>query len=362
MMTRILQNLALLSLSLHVCVFPANAFAQSVVELESITAGTTKQIAWMAATIVERVRFAEQIGEDGARTFAESNGWIAVFDGFSKGVPQGPDQVYLSADSTVHVIEAKGGTSPLSRAYGHAQGSTEWAVESARRVRQMKGATDTQKASAQQIIAAAAEGKLQVHVVRTSHVLGEPGRAVLEQTTHCSEVAKRAAAAEVDGLMSAVTAEKAAVESLKPAAATSTSRAIVPTSTLPTRVATPKSPKLAGVADDVAGPVLGSVSKVAGPLAIGVDAFVRIGEIGHAEHLRSQGLISATEVNRVVARETVGFAGSTAGAAGGAYGGAAIGTMVCPGIGTAVGAVIGAIFGSVGGGAAGEAIGEAMVN
>ncbi|MBM4075800.1 MAG: hypothetical protein FJ267_09175, partial [Planctomycetes bacterium] len=136
--------------------------------------GTLRQKQWLNATIDQRRRLAEQLGEEGGRAYAKSKGWEPIHDGTSRGIPQGPDQVYRSADGRVHAIEAKGGTSQLGHAYGHPQGSSEWAVESAKRVMRSPNASTAEKTAAEAVLKAAAQGKLDVHVVRTSHVLGEP--------------------------------------------------------------------------------------------------------------------------------------------------------------------------------------------
>jgi hypothetical protein len=120
--------------------------------------------------------------------------------------------------------------------------------------------------------------------------------------------------------------------------------------------APPRVPNIATAADDVAAPILGSLSTVAGPLAVGVDLAIRAGDIAEAQRSFEDGRISVRERDTVVAKNAAGFGGSTVGAVGGAYGGAAIGTFFCPGIGTAIGGFLGSIFGSVGGGAFGEAV------
>jgi hypothetical protein len=116
--------------------------------------------------------------------------------------------------------------------------------------------------------------------------------------------------------------------------------------------------RIASAADDVIAPALGSVTTVAGPVAIAADGLFRLAEAGAVEEQYARGELSAAERDRAHARNALGFVGSTGGAAAGAYGGAAVGTMICPGIGTFIGGIIGAIGGSVGGGAFGEALVE----
>ena len=108
-------------------------------------------------------------------------------------VPQGPDMVYRAGDGIVHVIEAKGGSGQLGHAYGCPQGSSEWAVKSAERILNSQAANPTEKLAAQAVVEAARDGRLQVHLVRTSHILGEPTGVALEQTMPCSKEAQQLA-------------------------------------------------------------------------------------------------------------------------------------------------------------------------
>ena len=175
--------------------FVAVARAQAVAKPEAaaVTSATARQQAWLNASINERVLLAEDLGEEGGRAFAKAKGWKTVYDGKSWSMVHGPDQVYRSADDTIHMIEAKGGSGQLGKGYGYPQGSSEWAVESAKRVLGSATATEAERQGAQAVIDAAAKGKLEVHVVRTTHTLGEPHVAKLEQTTKCSEQAAKAA-------------------------------------------------------------------------------------------------------------------------------------------------------------------------
>src|SRR5690348_6764239 len=69
---------------------------------------TPAQLAWLQATLDQRIKLAELIGEDGARAFAKSKGYQPLYDGLNRTLPQGPDQVYLALDGRVIVFEAKG--------------------------------------------------------------------------------------------------------------------------------------------------------------------------------------------------------------------------------------------------------------
>jgi hypothetical protein len=161
---------------------------------------TARQSAWLKATTEERIILAEALGENGAVRLARSRGWSPILDAGARTVPQGPDLVYRGADGTVLVIEAKGGSSSLNRAYGYEQGTSEWAVKSAERMAGMEGASEAEKRAAVEVLGAARDGKLQVHVMRTKPVLGEPKKAVIEQTVKCSpQATELAREGRVDG-------------------------------------------------------------------------------------------------------------------------------------------------------------------
>jgi hypothetical protein len=297
---------------------------------------TTRQQAWLKATVDQRVKLAEQLGDEGARAFAKAKGWFPVFDGTARGVVQGPDQVYRTTDGTVHVIEAKGGSGKLGRAFGYAQGSTEWAVESAKRVLRNPAASESERRGATLVLETAARGNLQVHVVRTSHVLGEPTAAVLEQTAKSTDKAARLATSGLDdlGRNSAQFVDDVARASDDVARAASTGRT-----------------------------ALRATAKVAVPVAVAVDGGFRVREGVKIERLFENGQITVQEREvahtKNVAGMAGGWGGAIAGAKLGAVGGGAAGTAVAPGPGTAVGGVVGGVAGGVAGYLGGEAVAEA---
>jgi hypothetical protein len=299
------------------------------------TVGTARQQAWLRASINERVKLAERLGDDGARAFAKVKGWTPVFDGVERGVIQGPDQVYRAADDVVHVIEAKGGTGQLGRAYGYVQGSSEWAVESARRVLRNPAASKAERRGAALVLEAASNGNLQVHVVRTSHVLGEPTAAVLEQTVRGTDEAARLAASGLDDLGR----NAAQIVDDVARAADDTARAV-----------------------STGGTVLRTAAKVAVPIAVAVDGGLRISGGVQTERRFNAGDISQGEREVAHAKNVAGMAGgwggAVAGAKIGAMGGSAAGSAVAPGPGTAVGGVVGGIAGGVAGYIGGEAAAE----
>ena len=348
--------------------FVAFAHAQTVAELEpanaAATSATPRQQAWLKASINERVLLAEDIGEEGGRAFAKSKGWTPVYDGKSWSMVHGPDQVYRGTDESVHMIEAKGGTSQLGKGYGHPQGSSEWAVESAKRVLHSSTANEAERRGSQAVIDAAAQGKLEVHVVRTTHTLGEPHVAKLEQTVKCSEQAMKVAREAVNA------AAKSVTKTLKEVAKKSDDAAHAADDVVRA------GDDLLRSADDVARASSGAPSAIAGasavlvPVGIALDASMRVLDGVETERKFEAGKISRRERHVAHGRNAAGMVGGMAGAYGGAEagaaGGAAIGTFFCPGIGTAIGGIVGGLTGGIGGYFAGDAVAaagaEAMID
>ena len=156
---------------------------------------TARQREWLKATINERVRLAEQLGEEGAQAYAAKKGYEPLLTKADKSLPQGFDQVYRAKDGSIVVIEAKGGSSAIGRAYGCQQGTPDWAVQAAKRVSESSKASVAERQAATIVLEAARDGKLTVQVVRTRHVLGEPVAAVLESTLKAGQAEGKAAAA-----------------------------------------------------------------------------------------------------------------------------------------------------------------------
>jgi hypothetical protein len=257
-------------------------------------------------------------------------------DGTKRGIPQGIDQVYRGSNGLIHAIEAKGGTSQLGHAYGHPQGSSEWAVESGKRVLRSPNATAAEKAGAEAVLQAAAKRKLCVHVIRTSHVLGEPTAAVLQQSVQTSGAASNLAKTAVDG-MGKMVAESG--DEIARAAKGS-------------------------------GTITKTVTKGAVVVGVVVDAGFRVNEGIATERRFESGEISVQQREVAHAKNLAGMAGgwggAVAGAKLGAVGGGAAGSCVAPGPGTAVGGVAGGVAGGivgyVGGEAAAESAAEWTVN
>ena len=166
---------------------------------------TRRQLNWINASLQQRIRLAETLGEKGTRDIARLKGLRPLLDGLKRTLPQGPDQVYRGLDGMIHVFEAKGGSSQLGHAYGYPQGSPEWAVKSAERMLRSSKASVAERRAAKAIIEAAAKGKLKVSVVRVSHVLGEPTSTVVQQSVNCTDEATRLAKSSLDDLGRAAT-------------------------------------------------------------------------------------------------------------------------------------------------------------
>jgi len=274
--------------------------------------GTVEQRAWLAASPHERTRLAEKLGDDGARSMAKRLGLQPIYDGLDRTIPQGPDQVYRGSNGRTIVYEAKGGGSPLSRAYGHAQGSPEWAVKSAERLLKSSYTSQLEKGAARQIIDAAANQKLDVHVVRTQHTLGLPMSAVIEAQSATTRSAGKLA--------------KQVLASL------------------------PQSSQAAATAK--AGSGTKGVFRGLAVVGVAVDANDRIRNIRDANLALAEGVISREEREVAVAREAAGMAGGWGGAVAGAKGGGSLGLMVGGPWGATGGAIVGGIAGYVVGEAA----------
>ena len=306
------------------------------------TAGTPRQQAWLRSTVSERVQIAESLGEDGARTFARSRGLTPILDGTQRSLPQGLDQVYTAADGTVHVLEAKGGGSPLGKAYGFEQGPPEWTVESSKRVAMSGKAGAAEKAAAEAVLKAAKQNRLEVHVVRTRHVLGEPTAAVLERSMGSTTDAARLATSALDELARSATTGTCAANSGARAVASATEGA-------------------AGVAKPVTN-VLGTVAKGAVVVGVAADLGLRVHTGAEIEDRFARGELSQEGREVAHAKNAAGMVGGWGGAwAGmelGAMGGGALGTA-CGGVGAPFGAAAGGLAGGVTGYFGGEAAAEA---
>jgi hypothetical protein len=262
---------------------------------------------------------------------------------------QGFDQVYRAKDGSIVVIEAKGCTSALSRAYGCEQGTPEWAVQAAKRVAESFKASAAEKQAARFVLDAAKKGNLTVLVVRTRHVLGEPVAAVLEST-----------------LKSGPTESKRATEILNEAPAILPKPRVVKAEGFSRELGA-----LAGVEEKQVGTALAEASehirvpgqsrwikvggkmfkfvgRVAGPAGIVIAASVYSAEAAKIEMKLERGDLTREQANTEQAKLAARTSVSAGGALVGMEAGAVIGTFICPGPGTVIGGVVGAVSGFIG--------------
>lgn len=314
------------------------ASAQSVPEAAAPAAAanmTELQSQWLRSNLRERVRIAERIGESGAEALAKKLGYVPILRNGDKTLSQGFDQVYLARNGGIVVIEAKGGTSAISQAYGCKQGTPEWAIEAAKRVAKSPNASAAEKHTAQVVLEAAKEGRLTVQVVRTRHVLGEPVAAVLESTLKAGQAESKAATIFLQELGQGAKAARTASQTAKVAEV------------------------VGEVVEEAShqGGKLSKLCKAAGFVGVFIDAGVRTNSAMGTEQKFRKGEISDEERELAHAKNVAGMAGGWGGAAAGtsfgAQGGALAGSIV-PGPGTAVGTAIGAAAGGIAGYFAGE--------
>jgi hypothetical protein len=295
-----------------------------------------RQSQWLQASLEERVRLAEHLGEEGAEAFAAKKDYKPLLRNGDKVLRQGFDQVYRAKDGSIVVIEAKGGTSAISRAYGCQQGTPAWAVQAAKSVAESSKASAAEKEAAKLVLDAARSGNLTIQVVRTRHVLGEPVVAVLESTLKVGQTESKIAATMLEELEVGTKAAQSAGQAVK--TAEGASKAATGASTL------------------------SKVGKTAGVIGIAIDGGIRIHSAIETERKFERGEISDKDRELAHAKNAAGMAGgwcgAIAGAKLGATGGAAVGSAVAPGPGTAVGATVGGAAGGVAGYFGGEAVAE----
>lgn len=312
---------------------------------------TSNQEKWLKASPQQRIEIAEEIGEDGARRLARSKGWVPLLEEGKKMFPQGPDQIYRGSEGIVHVVEAKGGGSQLGHAYGYPQGTPEWAVKSAERIVMSQTATDLEKKAAMEVIEAAAKGKMEIHVIRTRHVLGEPGKPVIEQSVKCTKQASEMARLSL-GTIAMQMPKRNPRASVLP----STSERRVANKVDDTSRAAAKVGKATGKAASTFGKAASKAAKIAGPAGLVIEAGVRGSDVIDTERKFQAGEITEEERRVNHAENAGGLVGGVGGAACGAAAGAAIGAPF-GGIGAVPGAVIGGVIGGIAGGVVGDTVG-----
>ncbi len=166
---------------------------------------------WLTASPSQRSLIGEQIGEQGALVYAEAQGYQPVLSPVQKTYPQGFYQVYVAPGGTTVVVEAKGGTAPINRGYGHIQGTPEWAVEGAARILRSGRASPAERAAALRVLQAARDKSLRVEVVRTPHNLGRPGAPKAVKVYQSTGQAAKLADTRLKELDSGIKAEASAV-------------------------------------------------------------------------------------------------------------------------------------------------------
>lgn len=306
---------------------------------------TPSQKAWLKAADYQRIKIAEQIGEIGARQLSESNGWITLLEEGHNIFPQGPDQIYQGQDGTVHVVEAKGGSSQLGHAYGYRQGTPEWAVKSAERLVKSKTATEPERWAAKQVLEAAAKGKLEVHVIRTPHVLGEAMKPTLVQSLKCTEQASQLAVSSLDR-MTIESSLNVTKSSVTPVEGQLPKVGVLPRSTVSRSYPKTGRGSLISRGLQTAGKTTGEWLGRAGIVALIVTE-------GYLVH----GIATGRMTNREFVTAQSGVLGGAGGAWAGAEGGAALGALVPPPF-DVVTVPSGAIIGGFAGGISGATLGE----
>ena len=331
--------------------FSNSVLAQTATEIEApITSLTPNQLEWQQSSIQNRRLISEKIGEDGAKAFASMRGYEPILNDADKAIRQGFDQVYRAKDGSIVVIEAKGGTSPIGRAYGCEQGTPEWAVRAAKHITENSKASVLEKETAKMVLDAAKNGNLTTLVVRTKHILGQPYAAVLESTMKAGEAESKLAKSILEEIKTA--------SNPKPLPTTITR---VPDKTVkPAPITTSSNDKVSLDKIGTGGQALKTASKALPVIAVAYEGYQRVNESKNIEEQYSNGSITEEqrEVGHVknVAGGVGGLTGALVGVGPGAEVGAAIGT-----IGGPVGIAVGGFVGGVAGGVTGAIVGDKVV-
>lgn len=349
----ILRSRAIFTKSLTCLIAAALMFSNSVLAQTAteapITRLTSKQLEWQQSSIQNRILISEKIGEDGAKAFASMRGYEPILNDADKAIRQGFDQVYRAKDSSIVVIEAKGGTSAIGRAYGCEQGTPEWAVRAAKHIAENLKASVLEKETAKMVLDAAKNGNLTTLVVRTKHILGQPFAAVLESTMKAGEAESKLAISILE--------EMKPVSNPKPLPTTITR---VPDKTVkPAPSSTSSNDKVSSDKISTGGQVLKTASKALPVIAVAYEGYQRVNESKNIEEQYSNGSITEQqrEVHHAknVAGGVGGFTGALVGVGPGAEAGALIGTVFGP-VGTSAGGFLGGLFGGVTGAIVGDKV------
>ena len=103
-----------------------------------------------------RQRIAEEMGEMGARAFAQKANYVPIYLGVP-GKGRGFDQVYKFGKQII-VVEAKGGSSPLKVYRGYLQGTPKYTLAVAQEISTSKTTSTSAKQAAEAVKKAYKEG------------------------------------------------------------------------------------------------------------------------------------------------------------------------------------------------------------
>lgn len=321
---------------------------------------THRQTVWLRSTPDARVLLAEKLGEEGASRWIREQGLEIVCGGDSAVLRQGHDFVAVGPSGEVHVIEAKGGSSQTGRGYGYRQGTPDWAVKAAERTLGSEVATTAERDGARLVLEAAEKGKLRTHVVRTTHNLGEPIATSLEATYVSGRTTAELASKCGKSIRANSRVGAAAIRN--PGQPPSWREPLRPISPPTPKSSKPNLGKVYASDGRVLRPKGAGVTaaKVVVPIAIALDAVLRVSSSVEIERQFETGEIDEALRNQEHARNWGGMAGGWGGAAVGAelcgVAGASLGTAICPVFGTTVGGTIGVVTGGVAGYIGGEAL------
>ena len=148
---------------------------------------------FQTATLVERLGYAQKIGEEGVEQFAENEKLKPHLSPKGRAIPTGPDSSYWNPKSgKLYVLEAKGGTSAKKWTYNSLQGTNTNTIRSAEGSLRRSKTIPSEQLKMARIIKAAQKGHLTTGVVRTEHVRGTPRTPRLIGYLNTDKVAREA--------------------------------------------------------------------------------------------------------------------------------------------------------------------------
>lgn len=186
-------------IALFVLIHGALAIAKAPIS-DLITSAEQLQNNWPKFAVQSKRFWSEALGEAGGTCFAKEQGWLPLFLRPDASMAQGPDQIFIDNQGLIHILECKGGASPLGFTFGYRQGTIEWAIKSAENVYRTTSSFREQQSMAN-VLLAAKGGRLEVHVLRTTYDSGIPNQMILESTARQSDDAIRLAESVVDDLV-----------------------------------------------------------------------------------------------------------------------------------------------------------------